>query len=92
METKEAVENLDDILSVPGVDCALIGPNDLSIALGGLYLVSASLVTCLTFLAAAGQNDSPALKSAIEKTIKVCQEKGVIPGIHVNDLQMGLYR
>jgi 2-dehydro-3-deoxyglucarate aldolase/4-hydroxy-2-oxoheptanedioate aldolase len=34
VETKEAVERLDDILSVPGVDAALIGPTDLSVALG----------------------------------------------------------
>ena len=34
VETKEAVERLDDLLSVPGVDAALIGPTDLSLALG----------------------------------------------------------
>lgn len=34
IETREAVEAVDEILAVPGVDAALIGPNDLSIALG----------------------------------------------------------
>jgi 2-keto-3-deoxy-L-rhamnonate aldolase RhmA len=34
IEEKAAMEDLDGILSVPGVDVALIGPNDLSIALG----------------------------------------------------------
>lgn len=34
IETREALRNVDAILSVPGVDAALIGPNDLSIALG----------------------------------------------------------
>ncbi len=34
IELKEAVEDIDGILSVPGVDVALIGPNDLSISLG----------------------------------------------------------
>jgi 2-dehydro-3-deoxyglucarate aldolase/4-hydroxy-2-oxoheptanedioate aldolase len=34
VETREAVERLDELLSVPGVDAGLIGPNDLSIALG----------------------------------------------------------
>jgi 2-dehydro-3-deoxyglucarate aldolase/4-hydroxy-2-oxoheptanedioate aldolase len=34
IETEEAVERLDEILAVPGVDAGLIGPNDLSIALG----------------------------------------------------------
>jgi 2-keto-3-deoxy-L-rhamnonate aldolase RhmA len=33
IETREAVERIDEIVSVPGVDAALIGPNDLSIAL-----------------------------------------------------------
>jgi 2-keto-3-deoxy-L-rhamnonate aldolase RhmA len=34
IETNEAIENLDAIASVPGVDVLLIGPSDLSIELG----------------------------------------------------------
>ncbi len=34
IETQEAVENVDSILSVKGIDVGLIGPNDLSISLG----------------------------------------------------------
>jgi len=34
IETAEAVERLEAILSVPGVDAALVGPTDLSLALG----------------------------------------------------------
>jgi 4-hydroxy-2-oxoheptanedioate aldolase len=34
IETKQAVENLDDILSVPGLDALYIGPNDLALTLG----------------------------------------------------------
>ncbi len=34
IETREAVDRLDDILAVSGVDCALVGPTDLSLALG----------------------------------------------------------
>lgn len=34
VETLPAVETIEEILAVPGVDAALIGPNDLSIALG----------------------------------------------------------
>ena len=33
IETKQAVDNLDDILSVPGLDSIYIGPNDLAISL-----------------------------------------------------------
>ena len=34
IETREALDRLDDLLGVPGVDAALVGPNDLAIALG----------------------------------------------------------
>jgi len=34
VETREAVEDLDAILAVPGIDTILIGPNDLTAALG----------------------------------------------------------
>lgn len=34
IETAEAVDRLDELLAVPGVDAALIGPTDLSVALG----------------------------------------------------------
>lgn len=34
IERKAAVERLEDILSVPGVDAALVGPEDLSLSLG----------------------------------------------------------
>ena len=33
IETTEAMDNIDDILSVPGIDVLLVGPSDLSIAL-----------------------------------------------------------
>lgn len=34
IETTEAIANLDDILKVPGIDAAFIGPNDLSFSMG----------------------------------------------------------
>lgn len=34
VETREALDRLDEILAMPGLDAALIGPTDLSIALG----------------------------------------------------------
>ena len=34
IETKKAMDNLDEILSVPGVDVALLGPMDLAVSLG----------------------------------------------------------
>jgi 2-keto-3-deoxy-L-rhamnonate aldolase RhmA len=34
IERKEAVENIDDLLSVPGVDAIVFGPKDLALSLG----------------------------------------------------------
>ncbi|MCL5075693.1 MAG: aldolase/citrate lyase family protein [Chloroflexi bacterium] len=34
IERQRAVENIDDLLSVPGVDAAVIGPNDLALSYG----------------------------------------------------------
>ena len=34
IETLEAIDNIDEILSVPGIDVLLVGPSDLSIQLG----------------------------------------------------------
>jgi 2-keto-3-deoxy-L-rhamnonate aldolase RhmA len=36
IETKKAIDNLDEILSVDGIDAAVIGPADLSFSLGML--------------------------------------------------------
>lgn len=35
IETQQALDNLDDILTVPGLDAVYIGPSDLSVSLGG---------------------------------------------------------
>ena len=34
IERKQAIENIDEILSVPGLDAAFIGPEDLSVSMG----------------------------------------------------------
>mmetsp|Transcript_93039 Transcript_93039/g.164511 ORF Transcript_93039/g.164511 Transcript_93039/m.164511 type:complete len:231 (+) Transcript_93039:3-695(+) len=37
IETVEAIDNVDEIASVPGLDCLILGANDLSAALGVPY-------------------------------------------------------
>jgi 2-keto-3-deoxy-L-rhamnonate aldolase RhmA len=37
IETQKAIDNIDEILSVKGVDAAVIGPADLSLSMGMLY-------------------------------------------------------
>jgi 2-dehydro-3-deoxyglucarate aldolase/4-hydroxy-2-oxoheptanedioate aldolase len=71
VETLPALECLDEILSITGVDVALVGPNDLSIALG-----------------VPDQMQHPKLEAAIERTIAVCNRRGIVPAIHMNDLQL----
>ena len=69
IETAEALENLDDILSVPGVDAIYVGPADLSLALG-----------CKPRL---DQTDPPVVE-AIAKIAAACKRHGVVAGIHNN--------
>src|SRR4026208_1827825 len=67
IETAEALKNLDDILTVPGVDAIYVGPSDLSLALG-----------CRPRL---DQTDAPVVE-AQQKIVEACKKHGVIAGIH----------
>ena len=67
IETVEALGNLDDILSVPGVDAIYIGPADLSISLG----------------LPPGNNDGePAFDDAYAAILAGCERHDVVPGCH----------
>jgi len=70
VETKESVDNLDEILSVPGVDAAYIGPADLSISLG---------------LPPASDRDEPAFVDAIQRVLDACRQHNVVPGAHAGN-------
>jgi 4-hydroxy-2-oxoheptanedioate aldolase len=67
IETAQALENLDEILSVPGVDAAYIGPADLSVSLG---------------LPPASYHDDPKYAGAVQRVLDACRKHGVIPGFH----------
>jgi 4-hydroxy-2-oxoheptanedioate aldolase len=67
IETALALKNLDDILSVPGVDAVYVGPSDLSLALG-----------CKPRL---DQTDPPVVE-AQRKILQACKRHGVVAGIH----------
>jgi 4-hydroxy-2-oxoheptanedioate aldolase len=68
VETKQAVERLDDILSVPGIDAVYVGPADLSITLG---------------LAPRMDNEG-AFEEARLRIAERCAAHGVTAGIHAN--------
>jgi 4-hydroxy-2-oxoheptanedioate aldolase len=71
IETAEALDNLDDILSVEGVDCAYIGPSDLAYALG---------------LPPTGDNANPKHQEAVLHIRDACKRHGVAPGSHTSSL------
>ena len=67
VETAEAVDNLDDILSVPGVDAVYVGPSDLSVSLG----------------LPPGNNDgNAAFDDAMATIVAGCVRHGVVAGCH----------
>lgn len=67
IETVEALKNLDEILSTPGVDGVYVGPSDLSLALD-----------CKPRL---DQTDPPVVE-AQQMIVAACKRHGVVAGIH----------
>lgn len=66
-ESPEGVANADEILSVPGVDAAFIGPNDLLSMMGQTPKM---------------ENDSPQFVEALDHIVKTAAKYGVASGIH----------
>ena len=69
IETTTAIECLDEILTVPGIDAVYVGPADLSLTLG---------------LPPAMYHDDQSFQQARQTIVKVCQQRGIVPGIHGN--------
>ncbi len=77
IETRQGLDNLDEILRVPGLDAIYIGPSDLSLALG-----------CTpTF----DDLDPPAAE-AVEFVIAKCRERKIVAGIHNGSAESALKR
>ncbi|WP_419918408.1 HpcH/HpaI aldolase family protein [Candidatus Poriferisocius sp.] len=67
VETATALDNLDGIVSTPGVDAVYVGPADLSVSLG----------------LPPGNNDGEAaFDEALAAIVTACRRHGVVPGIH----------
>jgi 4-hydroxy-2-oxoheptanedioate aldolase len=69
IETPKALENLDEIASVPGIDVLYIGPSDLSQALG---------------LGPRYNADNPKHAETVTRIRQACERHGVIPGVHTS--------
>ena len=67
IETQQALDNLEEILNVPGLDGIYIGPSDLALSLGGTPKPD--------------QTD-PKVVAAIERILAAAKSHGVVPGIH----------
>lgn len=67
IETRQAVEAIDDILAVDGIDAVYIGPADLSITYG---------------LPPGVDNPGEPFDGALARVVDSCQRHGVVPGIH----------
>lgn len=62
IETQKAVENIEQILDVPGIDLIFIGPFDLHVSLGlppGLW------------------SDHPVFLAAVERVVSACKQRGM---------------
>lgn len=67
VETAEALKNLDDILSVPGIDAVFIGPYDLSCNLG---------------FGVPPQWDNPEYLAAFDRTLESARKHGKAAGLY----------
>jgi 4-hydroxy-2-oxoheptanedioate aldolase len=69
IETRQAVESIDDILAVEGIDAVYVGPADLSLTYG---------------LPPAMDNPGEPFDGALATVIDACTRHGVVPGIHTS--------
>jgi 2-keto-3-deoxy-L-rhamnonate aldolase RhmA len=76
-EHVDAIENAEEIMSVPGIDCVFIGPNDLTNSMR-LSPVFECGDKCFT--------------DAVEHIIKTARKHNIAPGIHVADWQAAARR
>jgi 4-hydroxy-2-oxoheptanedioate aldolase len=68
IETKRALDDLDAILDVPGIDAVYVGPSDMSITLG----------------LPPGMDNGGAFEDARLRIAAACIKRRIAPGIHAN--------
>ena len=72
IETRAAIDNLDAIVAVPGIDGAYIGPQDLSLSHGG---------------GLNWRTDNPVLHELSERILKSCRQAGKLAVAHTAEPQ-----
>ena len=68
IETADAAKNLDEILAVPGLDIAFVGPGDLAISMGKMQKLGMATFQDEEFLGVIG------------KVVEGCKANNVVPG------------
>ena len=71
IETREGLENLEEIVTTPGLGGVYIGPSDLALALG---------------LPPRGDTDDPLHLETVDRILASCRKHGVPVGIHTGGL------
>ena len=74
VESRQAIDNLDDILRVPGLDGIYVGPSDLAVSMDE---------------SAGFDPRFPAVYEAIQYVAARCKERKIVAGIHVGSVQYG---
>ena len=75
IESVQAVENAEAILSVPGVDGCMVGPADLSLSMG--------------FAPKEAPNHDEHAR-ALERVVEACRNTGKIPGIDTGNIESAI--
>jgi 4-hydroxy-2-oxoheptanedioate aldolase len=73
VETVEAVERIDEILDVPGIDAVFVGPNDLAVSAGFLPT---------------GDPTEPEHADLIRSILKASQRRDIVAGIACGDAEL----
>ncbi len=77
VETREGLDNVDEIAATPGLDAIYVGPADLALALD---------------LPPAYERPEAAHTEAIDTIRAACERHGVVPGVHCVGGEMGARR
>src|SRR5580704_6652243 len=67
IETQEGIDNIDEILSVPGISGIYIGPSDMGLSLGMIPILD---------------REEPIIMEIYEKLVASCKKHGKFAGLH----------
>jgi 4-hydroxy-2-oxoheptanedioate aldolase len=67
IETEEAVDNIEKILDVPGIDAIYVGPSDLGFSMGMVPILD---------------REEPKILAIYEKLVSETKKRGIVAGLH----------